>query len=295
MSLEFAEKVRGVRESLRLNQQEFAELLGVTNSRVSSWETSSFHETKCWDRVLQFLVDCPESAVRFLLDRPWDQTNPEEVRQRLLGKLGWTNRRMTEALGMYPGSHIHISHPGLSICTKILLSLLEVYAEVDQKDWPAALHFETTDIITRERARLLRLSLGIKQSQLGNLLHIDNSTISGIENDKVPGWCTNLMLRILETYPRAVGLFEAIPWDDEAVSPEMAVEIRNSLGLTQLEFSRLLDVGHDLMGNYEKYGLSGKKKGCAILVYKLLRQYPEEFLSYVQGLSSPGGQACPIW
>lgn len=300
MSLEFAEKVRGIREGLGLNQYEFADLLDVTRPHVSMWESLAIEETSCWERIIQFLIDCPSSALQFLREKPWVDEGkawPDRI-MNLLKVLNWRAVDLVEFLEIYETSFQDwISGRKIDTCYQITMSLLEVYSSVDPKEWPAALHVETPDVITRERIRLLRLSLGKTQAQFGDLLHVANSTISGWENGHdTPVWSANLLLRMLETWPRSVDLLEKIPWDDTIITPEAAFRTRESLGLTGLELARLLGTSAATIYNKnEKKGLAGKNRGPAILVYRLLQEYQDEFLSYVQGLSSPGGQACPIW
>lgn len=300
MSLEFAEKVRGVRENLGLSQREFADLLETAPSLVSQWESLKDEETSCWERIIQFIIDCPQSALEFLQRKPWaNETKawPDRIRQ-LKEVLGWSRVDLADFLGIYDSSIAHwLRDESINPCHQITMSLLEVYSEVDPKEWPPALHFGTPDVITEERIRLLRLSLGKTQAQLGNILHVTQAAVSQWEKGRgSPVWSANILLRMLETWPRSVELLERIPWDDGIITPEAARRIRESLGLTVLEMANLLGTSMTVMtGRSEYEGITNKKSGSSILVYRLLQEYQEEFLHYVRGLSSPGGQACPIW
>lgn len=300
MSLEFAEKVRGVRENLGLNQKDFADLLEISPSMVNKWERLKVEETFCWERIIQFLIDCPQSALEFLQQKPWAnkvKAWPERIGQ-LKEALGWSMVDLADFLGIYYNTlRVWMRGGNVTTCDQIMMSLLEVYSEVDKKEWPPALHFEAPDVITEERVRLLRLSLGMKQSQLGSVLHVSGSAIGQWERDVwAPVWSANLLLRMLETWPRSVELLERIPWDDGIIAPEEARRVRESLGLTAFEMARLLGTSEEtITSRNEHEGIVDKKSGTAVLIYRLLQEYPKEFLSYVQKLSNPSGQACPIW
>jgi DNA-binding transcriptional regulator YiaG len=297
MSLEFAEKVRGIRESLGLDRHQFADLLDISFGAVRDWEETRKEPDHCWERVLQFIIDCPSSAVATLSKRPWiDETRDWSERVKdLLGRLDWTYERLGEFASVAPNSVVNWVggiKKNLLTCHQISLSLLEIYADVDPKEWPPAIYLPEEDIITPERIKLLRQSLAMRQRDLANLIHMKN-THSWETGSAKPGWCANLLLRIIETFPRAVDLLGKIPWGDQSLSPARAIEIRSVLGFTTLEFSRLLGASQPTIHNYE-YGRN-KPSSCAVLVYQLLEQHPKEFLSYAEGLSNPGGQACPIW
>lgn len=298
MSLEFAEKVRSVRESLKLNQQDFAGLLEISPATVSKWESLGKEGTSCWERIIQFIIDCPQSALEFLQRKLWANEAkawPERITQ-LRETLGWSVIDLTDFIGIdYNTVGVWMRGGNIKTCDQIMMSLLEVYSEVDKKEWPPALHFEAPDVVTEERVRLLRLSLGKTQVQLGNMLHVARNTVSRWENGvDAPGWSANLLLRMIETWPRSVELLERIPWDDGIITPEVAVRIRESLGLTLLEMAHLLGASQGI-AVYEHEGIADLKAGSSILVYRLIQEYQEEFLHYIRGLSSPGGQACPIW
>lgn len=299
MSLEFADKVLGVRKFLGLNQNDFADLLGITPALVNMWERLHAEETSCWERVIQFLIDCPSSALEFLRQKPWANEGgawPDRITQ-LREMLGWSMVDLADFLGIHEGSlHPWMNGENIAICYQITMSALEVYSSVDPKEWPSALHFEAPDVISEERIRLLRLSLGKTLAQLGNILHVTGQAVGRWERGVVyPVWSANLLLRMLETWPRSVELLERIPWDDRIITPEVAFRIRTSLGLTGLEMAHLLGASKELIHSiYEVAGIAGKRTGSAILVYRLLEEYPEEFLSYVQSLSDPSGQACSV-
>lgn len=288
-----------MREALRLSQYGFADLLKVSQPTITRLEQGSLRNEECWDRVLQFLIDCRDSAVEFLQKTPLIDASEPWVAQvrRVAAKLGWSFSRLAEFLNIHVATVSDwLEGEPAHRCHQILAALLESYAEVDPRNWPAALHEEEPDVITEERIRLLRLSLGMKQAEFGSLLHIKRESITGLERGRnAPSWCVNLLLRVLETYPRATELLERIPWDEESISADRAFTIRKAMGLTALELARLLGSAPVTIFRYEQIGVSGMKQDCAVMVYRLLEQYPEEFVSYLQGLSSPGGQACPIW
>lgn len=297
MSLEFSEKVRGIREAFGLTQKELAEILGIDRSVIAGWETLAYKAADCWERVIQFLIDCPSSALSVLRQKPWvnDQIGWPDRIINLRQTLGWTRDRFGEFLSTH-GETLNRWIHGSSIepCYQILMALLEIYSGIDPKEWPPALYLPEEDIITPERIKLLRLGFGMKQSQLANLIHVTSSIISTWETGHgKPGWCANLLLKMLETYPRAADLLEKMPWGDDRISPERAMQVRTSLGLTRLEMAHLLGATSFTINTYEDLGDRGAD--CGILVYQLLEQHAEEFISYIKDLSSPGGQACPIW
>lgn len=297
MSLEFAGKVREVRDLLGLTQRDLAGLLDIHWETLGDWETLTKEAHPCWERTIQFMLDCPSSAIRILAEKPWiDETRTWRERlESLLKRLGWTNIKLAEFLNITIEPIMSWKRGDeVSTCPAILMSLLEIYADVDPKEWPAAFYFPYKEMITPERIRLLRLGLGMTQSAFGNLIHVIHTNISSWETGKaLPGWCGNLLLKVVETFPKAIELLEKIPWADDRLYPEQAIHVRQSLGLTQLELARIFGITTVGVIDIE----TGEYKGtdCGVLLYRLLAEYPEEFIGYIQGLSSPGGQACPIW
>lgn len=296
MSLEFADKIRHIREQFYLTQQNFADLLGITHQTISGWENLR-EPLLIWERVIQFILDCPAAAVPFLNEKPWRDEPiswPSRVRA-ILKKLGWTQRMLAEFFSVH-GTAIQkwlTEESDMDNGYKITLSLLELYSDVDPKQWPAAIYVAEADVITAERVKLLRQSLGMRQRDLANLIHMNLGSVSTWElGDERPRWCPNLLLRIVETFPRAATLMETIHWEDP-VPPQKAKDIRLNLGMSHLELARLL--GSTVTATFMYENGSQKLAGCAALTYRLLEQYPEEFIGFIKGLSSPGGQACPIW
>lgn len=297
MSLEFSKKLQEARNLLGLSRSQFSSLIDVSDSTILRWEMATKDPHHCWERIIQFILDSPSFAVQILGQKPWITGVAWSERVgSLRQKLGWTDERLAEFLRIAGPKPIFSWLRGGEIaqCHQIMLSLLEIHSDLEQEDWPPALRFPEGDIITPERVKLLRQGLVMTQSDLGNLLHVDRSSVSNWETgNSPPGWCVNLLLRIIETFPRAVDLIEKIPWTGEALSPEKAERVRSKLGLTGHELCRLLSM--DLMSAFE-YERGGRvKTDCITLVYDLLDQYPEEFIEYIQGLSNPGGRACPIW
>lgn len=289
----WADRIKLLRESLHLTQEEFAELIGASNQLVSQWETGKQGPTLCWERILQFMEDCPSGAETFRrfsgdTEIGWDRV------QALLRKLGWDVRELAEFVGTYPTA-IGYWEQGRPIgsCAETLILLLEVYSDTAVGSWPPALYAKRRDTISPERVKLLRLSHAMKQSQLADILHVDRSTITKYERGVEPSWCANLLLRVIETFPRAVDLLAQVPYTDEVISAERAQAIREQFCLTQLQFSHLLGSTVEAISHTERLGV--RDPGCPTLIYLLLEKYPDDFIPLVEGLSSPGGQACPIW
>lgn len=302
MSLEWAERVRALRKSLDLTQMEFAELLDITDSQVSQWERAALSPTLCMQRIFQFINDCTSNALSFLSKKPWQETEVEwgDRIEVVLKALNWSQEQLATFMGVTENAVNRWKVYGhqIDICNRILISLVEVYSDVDRKEWPPGLYFEPEDIITPERIKLLRQSLALTQRQLASFLHMTGgSAVCQWESgEQSIGWCANLLLRIVETFPRAADLLHNIPWDDEELSAGRIRQIRMSLGLTMLELSHFLGSTSAVISYYEKNGLKGRKElGCPKLVWLVLEKYPEEFISFVEGLSNPGGQACPVW
>lgn len=297
MSLELAEKVKGVRQSLDLSQREFANLLSINHSQIAEWEVGSEEPTICWQRIIQFLEDCTSSAMNFLQGRPWleDHRTWGDQITEVLQSLDWTQEELATFLGIYSRT-IRSWTKSLDLpdhCYQIMISLLSIYSDVDRKDWPSGLYVEPVDVVTSERIKLLRLSLSMTQLQFANVLHTQRRTVGKWEDrSRTPEWGSNLLLRVIETYPRSLDILEQIPWGDEQVSADRAVEIRNSLGMTQLELAHFLGTTQKTIGLYEREGIGGDSQ---TLVYLLLENYPEEFFPLVENLPNPSGQACPIW
>lgn len=298
MNLEWAERIRELRKTLGLTQEEFAELLDISKDYVRQLETGRYEVILCWQRIIQFIHDCTSNALGILRQKPWLEGNMAGRVQGILEALDWTQDQLAVFLGIRGervSEWINYQEP-MQACYGILLALLEIYSGVDRKQWPPSLYFEPEDSIGRERIRLLRLSLCMTQSQFGNVLHVSRNTVTNLETGgRSPGWCTNLLLRVIETYPKAVDLFGQIPWGDERVSPGKARHVRESIGLTQLELAHFLGASLTVIKSYENEIEGVKEPGCPTLVYLLLEKYPDEFTYFVEGLSSPGGQACPIW
>jgi DNA-binding transcriptional regulator YiaG len=298
VSLEFSDKLRSIREAFGLNISEMADLLGVSRTSIYNWESLLQEPSSGWERVIEFIVDCQASAKTFLDRRSWiDDGRPWPKRiTDLLEKLDWSYDRLAEFLNVNMStlsSWINSRH-SIEGGSLIAIALLELYSDIDPKEWPAALYFSEEDVIAPERVKLLRQGLGLTQRALGNLLHTTQAGVSTWETGSHGiGWCGTLLLRILETFPQSADLFEKIPWGDEYLSAKQATQIRLNLEFSQMGLGRLLRTGPHTIRKYE----SGEYKAtdCGALVYQLLEQYPEEFIRYIQGLSSPSGQACPIW
>lgn len=298
MSLEWAEKVRNLRKRLGLTQKELADLLDTVFQVIGAWERTVTEPTLCYQRILQFLDDCTSSAIQFLQQRPWENETGSSWKDKLediLERLDWSQRQLAQFLGVTDatiGGWLNEEYPPQT-CYQILVALLESIADTDPKAWPSGLHVETRDVITSERIKLLRLALGLTQVKFGNILHVNFSTVSKWEvGGNPPEWASNLLLKVMETYPRAVELIERIPWNDEQISGERAAKIRQSLGANTLELAKLLGGNETTLDVYERRGIPASSP---VLVYLLLEKYPEEFISYIEGLSSPGGHACPVW
>lgn len=290
----WADRINALLENLNLSNKEFAALLQISGTVVWRWATGRREGGFCWERVIQFLEDCPsgvDTLRRLDLDGHW----PTRI-EELLHRLGWDGQDLVEFFNSYNDLIFRWRHGGgIDPCYRIAMALLEVYADVPKDSWPVAIYTEPHDFITPERIKLLRQSLAMRQSDLASLVHIRGSSISNMETwEKNPGWCSSLLLRILETFPRAADLLSKITQTDERISADRARNVREHLELTPLQFSHLVGLSHGIVNAYERDGLP-TRSGCAALVYLLLEQHTEEFVGYIHGLSSPGGQACPIW
>lgn len=297
MSLEWAERVRDLRARLGLNQHELANVFNIDHAQVSQWETAVLEPTLCWQRLLQFLNDCTSSALQFFERRPWTEgaTSWSEKVEGVLRALDWNQSQLASFLGI----HRHSVYAWLNDreigdpCYQILVSLLEFYSGVDVKEWPAGLHVEAKDVVSAERVKLLRLSLALTQQNFGNILHVGGNTASRWETgQRAPDWSSNILIRVMETYPRSVDLIEKVPWTDERISQKRAREIRNFLGMTRLELAKLLGTSEHRITFYEQDGVD---PAPATLIYTLLEQHSDDFIPLIENLSNPGGQACPIW
>lgn len=294
--LEWSDRIEALRKNLDLTQRQLAKLLGISPNYVHLWETRGRGVNTCWERVIQFIEDCPSEALGILDELSVENEGRWSERiQALLEKLGWTHEELSEFIGVWPHTlYAYKRGRNLPPCSKLIVSLLEIYSDIPVQSWPPALYSKPPDVISAERVKLLRRALNMTQYQLADILHVTKTTISNYEDGGgSPGWCGNLLLRILETFPTAAPLLSRIPrtLTEERISAEMARSIRENIGLTTLQFSHLLGITWDSIENrLEREGIYG---GCAALVYLLIEKYPNEFIPLVQGLLGPGGQACP--
>lgn len=61
--MEFAEKVKYVRKQLKLSQEKFASLLGVSFATVNRWETERSMPT--YGTQQKFIALCKENGIKF--------------------------------------------------------------------------------------------------------------------------------------------------------------------------------------------------------------------------------------
>jgi DNA-binding transcriptional regulator YiaG len=284
---EWDDRIRALRTRLHLTQGELADLLGMSESLVTGWEINRSGATGCWEKVIGALESDPEGTAELLLkasERPIDVPWPARF-QALEDKIGLTNKWLAELLDVHLAPIVNWKNGLLdpSGCAALMFRILEVSADSDPETWPTILRIASRDVLTAERIKVLRLSLMLRQRDLANLLHITAPQVSCWEhNVQEPGWCSNLLLRMMEMMPGpTIDLIERIPWADP-LSAQDIVRIREQAGLTQIELSRLFQADHSSITRMERMGSS--IRGCNALVYRLLERYRDEFVSLIDAI-----------
>lgn len=285
---ELSDRIRAIRSTFRLSQREFGLLLNIDQSSMGDLERGVI-SSECWEKIIQFIEEEPQLAMALLSERieqPLAASWPERF-AALSRKIGITGRDLADLLSVTP-SAVADWRAGQSEprgCPAIIFWILESYAGIDPSQWPSILITLPHDVMTAERIKVLRQSLAMRQRDLAYLMHLTGaSTISQWERgDREPGWCANLLLRLLEAMPGPMTrLLEQIPsWSNEPINPEKAIQIRERAGLTQLELARLLQTDLATLVRYEREGV---EMGCSVLIYRLIEAYFEEFLRLIQSL-----------
>lgn len=125
-------RIKSLRRSLKMSQEELAALLGVTRAAVGSWELGRGHPSACPRRFLSILEKDPQAGFNMItlarVDRgEWTGTRISAIREHL----GWSRLEMGELLGLSYrtiedwetyGLPEHVEYRG---CAKMLFSLLE--------------------------------------------------------------------------------------------------------------------------------------------------------------------------
>lgn len=282
---DWAGRIITLRERLHLTQAELADLLGMSEGLVSTWETNRSWGTGCWEKVIGALERDPEGTSELLLEasgRPVKASWPERFKI-LEDKIGLTNKWLAELLDVHLAPIVTWKNGTMepSGCEALMFRILEISADSDPETWPTILRLSVRDVLTAERIKVLRQSLMLRQRDLANLLHVTHPQVSMWENNVTgPGWCSNLLLRMMEMMPGpAIDLMERIPWADPLSAKEV-VRIRHEAGFTQIELARLFQADHASITRMERIGST--IRGCNALVYRLLERYRDEFISLIE-------------
>jgi DNA-binding transcriptional regulator YiaG len=287
-------KIQNLRENvLRLSRVELALLLDVRQYAVGRWEEEVNTPSPCMQRLLIFLEERPEEGMALLSQRPeplFEGKPWSEVVYGLLGKLNMTIRELSTLLDISPSTVNNWLYRADTpeACQRLMLWLVYRYSDVDLSSWPSilrALPSPVLDVIAADRIVALRKSFGVTQRDFANVVHVDPSEVSHWERGQRPGWCANLLLRMLENAPgEAFDLLTSIPWREWELTPEAAKAIRTNLNLSQTDLARLLAVNLKFISDMESEGTVGKKIECVRLLYRLLEAFPKETVSLIQAL-----------
>jgi len=246
-------------------------------------------------RILLFIVERPEEAFDVLSGRPdplFRGISPSDFISDLMNRTGLPPRDLAQLLNVSVKT-VHNWVQGLYEplpCEQVILSLLDQYIQRDPREWPAILKqlpVAGREIITSDRIRALRKSFMMTQSEFGSLLRMARSEVSTWEHGHhPPGWCANLLLRILENTPNeAFDLFSKIPWSGEEITAERSRTVRESLHLTQEELARFLGSDFETISIIENFGTLGRSRmECIKLLYGLLAVYPQDMVRLIQAL-----------
>lgn len=293
-------EVRALRKSLSLSIDQFASLVNLTTGSLYKLEEGKDEVSKCLEMIFAFLEENRKDGAAILAQRPepifLENSEIKAAVVDLKEKLEMTNEGLARLLHVTPWAIsswiVGRKRPGA--CPELLMWLLGVYSERDPNEWPSMFRplipaRQTRMLITPERILALRKSFLMRQQDLAYLLHVDASVISQWEHGKKPGWCTNLLLRMLEAYPGpAHELLERVPYgeweglpEEWRFSSEKAKAAREKVGLTQDELAYVFGVTGPTISDIET-GVSSEVYPCIGLVYELLDLYPEEFVGMIR-------------
>ena len=155
-----------------------------------------------------------------------------------------------------------------------LLALAEMPSGPQVVEWPAS------------RIKALRKRMKLTQQDLSYLVGVGRPAVGHWETDRGhPGTCPALFLSMLEASPiTAFSILSFAQADRGAWTAGRIERMRERLGWSRLEMSKILDMPYRTIEDLEIYGLPehAEWRGCIKMLLSLLEDGNPEFLEFLQ-------------
>lgn len=241
-------KLYELRINNNLSQQELADLAGISRVHYTQIENNTGNKKPSLDVAI---------AIKKALNYNGDDLFEDDEASTMIGdkiaeqrkKLGLNQEELAKALDISQKSISKYERGDRRPSYEVLLAMASLFnVSVDY-----LLGMAEPEASTTNRLKSLRKAKGMKQSELGELLNVQDAAISKYESGKIP-LTGDTLLKLSEIFNVSVDYLLGLSKPESSVTREFGFrlrELRASEGITQLQMAEILDISKSNISKYE--------------------------------------------